>query len=85
VSLQCLGSNHSELQILIYWAIEAQNEYKDADARMFGSSYTMMSVSMRKGFSCGDILDLLKESDMLVRALYLFLIEKKQKRQSHRQ
>jgi hypothetical protein len=50
VSFQYIGINHSELQILIYWAIDAQNEYKDTDARIFGSSYTMMSVSMWKGF-----------------------------------
>jgi hypothetical protein len=64
---QCLGRiqiTSKELQILVHWAIQAQNEYKDADARMFGSSYPI-------------ILNLLKESDMLPRVLRLFLREKR--------
>lgn len=79
--LQCLGRSpitSPELQILIYWALEAQNEFKDADARMFGSSHPMMSVTTWKTYSCGDILSLLKESDMLSRALRLFFRQKRQ-------
>lgn len=80
VRLQCLGRSpitSPELQILIYWALEAQNEFKDADARMFGSTHPMMSVTEWKTYSCGEILDLLKQSDMLLRVLRLFLREKR--------
>jgi hypothetical protein len=81
VRLKCLGRSpitSPELQILIYWALEAQNEFKDADARMVGSTHPMMSVTEWKTYSCGEILDLLKQSDMLLRVLRLFLREKRQ-------
>jgi hypothetical protein len=80
VRLQCRGSSQiasDELQILIYWAIQAENEFRDSDAYMFGSSYPMMSVTTWTGFSIGEILGLLKESDMLSRVLRLFLREKR--------
>jgi hypothetical protein len=79
--LQCLGSSpitSPELQILIHWAIEAENEFRGSDAYMFGSSYPMMSAMTWKNYSCGKILDLLKESDILSRVLRLFLRQKRQ-------
>ena len=76
--IKCIGKkfNFFEIIFLINWAIEAENEVKDADERMFGSSYPMMSVSQLKEYSCGDILHLLEQSDILPRALCLFLGEK---------
>ena len=57
--------------------LEAKNEFRDADERMFGYCYPMMSVTEWKTYSCGEILDLLKQSDMLLRVLRLFLREKR--------
>jgi hypothetical protein len=68
----------TELKILIHWALEAENEFRDADMRMFGYSYPMMSVNDWKSYSVGEILNFLKESDMLLRVLRLFLREKRQ-------
>ena len=79
--LKCLEISpitSTELKILIHWALEAENEFRDADKRMFGYSYLMMSVTEWKTYSCGEILDLLKQSDMLLRVLRLFLRQKRQ-------
>jgi hypothetical protein len=79
--LKCLEISpitSTELKILIYWALEAKNEFRDADERMFGYCYPMMSVTEWKTYSSGAILNFLKNSDMLPRVLRLFLRQKRQ-------
>ena len=74
--------SEKELTILTHWAIEALMEFKDADARMFGYTHIILSPAKWIELSLEQILKMLEQSDILARALHLFL---RQKRQSIRQ
>ena len=73
---QSLGVSSTELNLLIVWAVEAIEEFRDWDAHMVGSSYPMMLFNTWTSWYIVDICDFLKQYYMLSRALRLLRREK---------